>query len=280
MPKVRETGERRFSGMTALVTGAAGGIGLATATLLVREGCRVTLSDIDAGRLEVAVKTMPGADVAAEAADLSQAEERQRLVPKVVERWGRIDVLVNNAAWHGARLSFLDSSEDEWERVFAVNVTATAVLCRAAARDMRQRCSGSIVNVGSIQADMPVPTYAAYVASKGAVASMTRALAVELAPDGIRVNTVTPGVIATDSFNMTLAQSGRPAETTAALLARLGGPEEVARAIAFLASLDASFVTGAALCIDGGRSISRRPDPFQIAFGDQPPNKPPMNGKN
>ncbi|HET8728956.1 MAG TPA: SDR family oxidoreductase [Alphaproteobacteria bacterium] len=266
----------RFSGQVALVTGAAGGIGLATAGRLAREGCRVMLTDIDAARLKAAAKSLAdaGVTVAAAVADLSRAGERERLVPEVIERWGRIDVLVNNAARHGPRTPFIEFSEHEWEQVFATNVTATAVLCRAAAMDMRRRRSGAIVNVSSVQADMPVPTYAAYVASKGAITSLTRALAVELAPDGIRINAVSPGVIATENFQNALAESESGTEgsgtVTAALLGRQGTPEEVARAIAFLASSDGSFVTGTTLYVDGGRSISRRPDPFQIAFGDRP----------
>src|SRR5690606_28120843 len=120
--------------------------------------------------------------------DLSVAAERDRLVPAAVNRWGRIDVLVNNAAYHGPRVPFLQAPEGEWDKIFAVNVGAAAALSRAAARDMVTRRSGAIVNVASVQAELPVPTYAAYVASKGAVISLTRALAVELSPDGIRVN--------------------------------------------------------------------------------------------
>ena len=131
-----------------------------------------------------------------------------RPLPAVVGRWGRIDILVNNAAFHGTRVPFLESAEAEWRRIFEVNVIAAAALARSAARHMLETGSGgAIVNVGSIQAAMPVATYAAYVASKGAVESLTRALAVELSAAGVRVNAVTPGVIATEAFQRTLSNS-------------------------------------------------------------------------
>nr|WP_245181401.1 glucose 1-dehydrogenase [Sinorhizobium mexicanum] len=260
--------------MVALVTGAAGGIGLAVCRRLAAEGARVLMTDLDGARLAAAADDLRanGAEVDTLVADLAKKGERDRLVPVALERWGRFDILVNNAAFHGERRTFLDASEEEFEQIFAVNVTATAALCRAAARAMQAQGAGAIVNIGSIQAGLPVATYAAYVASKGAIAALTRALAVELAPAGIRVNAVLPGVIATEAFKQALADGAdakRQMPMTAALLERQGEAAEVAAAVTFLASSDASFITGAALPVDGGRSISRKADPFEQSFGDR-----------
>jgi 3-oxoacyl-[acyl-carrier protein] reductase len=262
---------KRFAGRAALVTGAAGGIGRAIARRLAEDGARVMLTDIDTARLEQTVRDFgdPGFDAVGITCDLGDADERARLVPTLVAKWGRIDILVNNAAFHGPRQDFLDSSEFDWQAVFSVNVIAAGALCHQAAQAMRGTGGGAIVNIGSIQANIPVPTYAAYATSKGAIASLTLALAVELSSEGIRVNAVTPGVIATAAFEKTLSENAGGASVipSAALLGRSGHAEEVAAAVAFLASDEASFITGAILPVDGGRHISRRPDPFQIAFG-------------
>lgn len=273
MPEMREShaGGHRLAGRCALVTGAAGGIGRAIALRLGAEGARVLASDIDGPGLAETARQLAdsGIEAAVRAADLGDPSARDELVPDVLGRWDRLDILVNNATFLGSRTPFLESREDDWQKVFAVNVMAAAALCRAAARNMTARGAGSIVNIGSIQARLPVAAHAAYVASKGAIEAMTRALAAELSASGVRVNTLAPGVVATEAVETTLSQNlagERPEPAT--LMRRAGAAGEVAAAAAFLASDDASFITGACVPVDGGRSISRRPDPFDIAFGN------------
>jgi NAD(P)-dependent dehydrogenase (short-subunit alcohol dehydrogenase family) len=260
-------------GRVAVVTGAARGIGRGVAERLAADGAAVVLVDRDegvagvaaglAGRTDAAAGLAGRTDAAYLIADLADAARCASVIPEVIARYGRVDVLVNNAAFLGRRLSFLDTDLDDWRKVIDTNLTAAMVLGRDAARDMVARQSGAIVNITSIQEDLPVSAHTSYVASKGGLSALTRAMAVELSPLGVRVNAVAPGAIDSPSMADTLRE--RDADTSVTpptLLRRFGTPEEVAAAVAFLCSDAAAFCTGATLHVDAGRRLSRYPDPL------------------
>jgi NAD(P)-dependent dehydrogenase (short-subunit alcohol dehydrogenase family) len=250
----------------ALVTGAGTGIGRATARRLAADGATVVASDVDVAGAEETAAAIGGAATVL-GADLADPAQADALVPEVLARHGRLDVLVNNAAWIGTRVGFLDLDRTEWDRIMAVNLAATAFLSQAAARDMAARGSGAIVNICAIQRLMPVPTYAAYAASKGGIAALTRALAVELSPRGVRVNGIDAGVVGTETFTGELAAAGASTGgLVPTLLGRRGRPDEIAALVAYLAGDESSFLTGAVVTADGGRTLSRLPDAYGESF--------------
>jgi NAD(P)-dependent dehydrogenase (short-subunit alcohol dehydrogenase family) len=239
-----------LSGRVALVTGASRGIGAATARALDRDGARVVLLARDKAGLERTAAGLGNEPVVA-AADLSEPDLAE-LVASILAQTGRIDVLVNNAA-AAMRVPLPDLTAAQVDAMVAVNVRAALLLCAAALPGMAARGSGSIINVSSVSGLVGTPNRAAYAATKGAIDAMTRSLAIEYGPSGVRVNTVAPGVIDTDLWARNKAVPGVVEQVTAQIpLRRWGTPEDVADVIAFLASDAARYVTAQTIGVDGG----------------------------
>lgn len=240
-----------LSGRVALVTGASRGIGAATARALDRDGARVVLLARDKAGLE---RTAGGLshDPLVAAADLSRPDAAD-IVAAVLEQTGRIDVLVNNAA-AAMRAPLPELTPAQVDELLAVNVRAVLLLCAAVLPGMAAAGNGSIINVSSISGLVGTPNRAAYAATKGAVDAMTRSLAIEYGPSGIRVNAVAPGVIDTALWARNKAVPGVIEQVNAHIpMRRWGTPEEVADVIAFLASDAARYVTAQTIGVDGGQ---------------------------
>ena len=241
-----------LDGRVALVTGAARGIGAATALALAEAGARVALVDRDGEGIERTADAIgrAGSDALAIPADVTDAPAMERAVDAVVAEWGRLDVLVNNAGIvRDATLGKV--SDDDWEATLDVNLRGTMIGTRAALRPMRAAGTGRILSATSVVARMGNYGQTAYAASKGGIIGMTRAWARELGPLGITANAVAPGFIDTDMSR------GVPEKVLSGLLkrtaaGRLGRPEEVAAVYVFLASDLASFINGAVVGVDGG----------------------------
>lgn len=245
-----------LQGKVALVTGAAQGIGRAIALRLAQEGASVVIEDRvanDRARETLAQVQATGARACLIEGDVAQVEAVRQVMTEAVAQMGRVDILVNNAGVE-RRAGFLDVTEADYDLVLDVNLKGVFFLTQAFARHVRDRGDGGrIVNISSVHEELPFPHFASYCASKGGVKMLMRDLSVELAPLGITINNIAPGAIKTpinahlmsDPALMTALKRNIP-------LQRLGSPEEVAGAVAFLCGGDASYMTGSTLFIDGG----------------------------
>ncbi len=242
-----------FKGKVAVVTGASSGMGAATARALASAGAQVNLIDIDKkGAEETAQKT--GSEIFI--GDVSNSEFCDLTIDSIVQKRGQVDILVN-AAGIILRADALETNDDNWKRIMAVNVDGVFFMCRSAIRHMVNKKSGSIVNFGSIWGDVASSGVTAYCVTKGAVHQLTRALALEHAEDGIRVNAVAPGEV-----NTPMIKAGRDKPPTGDELQelanatipikRLAEPEEIAEVVLFLASEKSSYMTGSIVPVDAG----------------------------
>lgn len=243
---------QRLKGRRALVTGAARGIGFAIAERFAAEGAQLTLVDLieDAGRSAAA--SLPDASFIA--GDVSNSDDVRRIVSDTLARSERIDILVNNAGiLHGCE--FLELKEEDFDRVLRVNVKSMFLLGQAVVKSMvASGVHGSIVNMSSVNAVLAIPTQVPYTVSKGAVSQLTKVMALALAPHGIRVNAIGPGTIATEmTKQIQTDEATRKRIMSRTPLGRIGQPSEIAAVAAFLASDDASYMTGQTLYPDGGR---------------------------
>jgi meso-butanediol dehydrogenase/(S,S)-butanediol dehydrogenase/diacetyl reductase len=241
-----------FVDRVAIVTGGASGMGAATIRRLAAGGAQVVIVDRDEQRAQSMADAVGGSAVVGDVSDSSFCDAA---VAHAMGLHGRLDVVVN-AAGVIVRAAGVATTDEEWARIMGVNVSGTFFMCRAALRVMKPAGTGSIVNFGSIWGDLGAAGVAAYCASKGAVHNLTRALAMDHAADGIRVNAVCPGEV-----NTPMLQSERAEPVTEQLLAkiaatvpmgRLADPDEIARVVCFLASDDASYMTGAMVSVDAG----------------------------
>ncbi len=248
--------DQRLAGRVAVVTGGGKGIGPYYVRGLAQAGARVAAADIDIAAAEATAQRLraEGLDVIAVPVDVADAQSVDRMVGQVVERYGRLDILVNNAALFTVLMPkrpFYELEPDDWDRVMAVNVKGLFLCVRAAFPYLRASGHGRVINISSGTAFSGTPGFLHYVSSKGAVVSFTRALAREVGEYGITVNAIAPGATASETFKA-VEQGDLEARVKTRALKRVEVPEDLVGAVVFLASDDASFMTGQTLLVDGG----------------------------
>lgn len=248
-----------LDGKTAIVTGAAGGIGYAIAERYLRDKCKVVIADIDAQKGAQALKDLEKlGDVRFVKADVGKRLDVHNLVAAAIEAFGDIDILVSNAGIvHGA--DFLDVAEEDFDRVLQVNLKGVFLTGQAVARYMVDKVKnggspGAIINMSSVNAVFAIANQVPYSVSKGGVNQLTKVMALSLAPHGIRVNAIGPGSIMTDILaSVANDEAARRRILSRTPMGRIGEPDEIASIAAFLASDDASYITGQTIYADGGR---------------------------
>jgi len=250
----------RLEGKVAIVTGGASGFGKAIATRFAQEGCRVLISDLnESGAESVASSLNVGDKVTSMKMDVTQESHWQSAVKKVVEAWGRLDIVVNNAGTTYKNKPTLEVTSDDFDRVFTVNVKSIFLSVQAVVPQMQKNKGGSIINISSIGSVRPRPGLVWYNSSKGAVTNATKGLAAEYGPDNIRVNSIAPLLSGTGLFESFVGVPDTPENRKQFVanvpLGRLTDPMDVANTALFLASEEGAFITGVNMEVDGGRAI-------------------------
>lgn len=249
----------RFLGRVVIVTGSGSGIGRETALAFAREGAQVVVADIDPDGASGTVAEVDDAGGQATVCrvDVSDDESVREMVDLAVHTYGRLDVLHNNAYWAPLNRSVTETSLSEWDRTIAVTLTGVFLGCKHAIPAMIEGGGGAIVNTASVSALAASPRFGAYIAAKGGVVALTRSVAFDYGPAGIRCNAVAPGLIETPATVAVLADPERRAWLTSKILVgRTGQPSDIANAVLYLASDESAFMTGQTLVVDGGRLIS------------------------
>lgn len=241
-----------LSGQTAIVTGAGAGIGEAIAQRLASAGALIAVVDVDLQSAHRVAGSLGGGAFALQA-DVSERADVKKAVRTVIDRTGRIDILVNNAGIAGRTAPVWEQTDEDWQRILAVNLTGVFNFCRAVVPHMRSRGYGRIVNIASIAGKEGNPRMAPYSATKAAVIGLTKSLGKELATDGICVNAVAPAVVQTQILDQ-LTEEQIAYMTDKIPMKRTGRPEEIAAVVHFLASQDCSFVTAQCYDVSGGRA--------------------------
>jgi NAD(P)-dependent dehydrogenase (short-subunit alcohol dehydrogenase family) len=247
----------RFAGKIVLVTGAGHGIGRAVAERFGAEGASVVVNDLDAARANEVAAGLAADRTMAYAADVADKTQVDAMFDAALARFGTVDILVNNAGNIHATRHFLDTDEASWDKMLGVNLKGAFLCSHRAAVDMARKGAGNIINMSSGGATKAHRGNVAYDASKGGIEAMTRAMALDLAPYGIRVNAVVPGLILT--YDLTEAQAVERGAVVP--MGRLGTPDDIAGPTVFLATDDARYITGSCLVVDGGVLVQQRSAP-------------------